>query len=130
MTTAEHQTHEQLWRELEGYAGMVAAEILEETEDEDERHDAIHEAADGSHYVIYTAEAWDVVNAARHRHHAIHDEATQRLTDMEGDKIGQDETIDNVITRLAFCILETLISRELEEQLEELEEEDADSEDE
>ncbi len=49
MTTAEHQTHEQFWRELEGYAGMVAAEILEETEDEDERQDAIHEAADGSH---------------------------------------------------------------------------------
>jgi len=53
MTTAEHQTHEQFWRELEGYAGVVAAEILEETEDE-------------------------------------------------------DENIDNVITRLAFCILEPL----------------------
>ena len=80
------------WNELEGYAGMVAAEILEETEDEDERHDAIHEAADGSHYVIYTAEAWDVVHAARHRHHAIHDEATQQLTDMAGDKIGRTRT--------------------------------------
>ena len=126
MTTEEHQTHEQFWRELEGFARSVAEEILDETEDEDERHDAIHEAADGSHYVIYTAKAWNVVHAARHCHHAIHDEATQQLTDIEGDKIGEDETLDNVITRLAFCILETLINRELEEQLEELEEEEED----
>ena len=116
--SADKNTTE-IWNELEGYAGMVAAEILEETEDEDDRQDAIHEAADGSHYVIYTAEAWDVVHAARHCHHAIHDEATQQLTDTGGDKIGEDENIDNVITRLAFCILETLINRELAEKLEE-----------
>ena len=128
MSTDKNTT--EIWNELEAFARSVAEEILDEAEDEDERNERVHESADQCHYVIYTAEAWDVVHAARHCHHVIHDEATQQLTDLAGDKIGEDENIDHVITRLAFCIVETLINQELAEKLEELEEEDDDEEDE
>ncbi len=65
----------------------------------------IHESVDGCEDVIYTAKAYDTVLDARTAAPEYFDRAHERLVETEGDRIGQDETIDDVITRLAYWII-------------------------
>jgi len=84
----------------------IAREAWEEYgNDEEAALEYIHESVDGSEHVIYTAQAYDTVLEARVLDPEVFERAHDSLTDTEGDRISRDETIDDVITRLAYWIL-------------------------
>jgi hypothetical protein len=96
------------------YAKEIADDVWEESDhDEDTARDWINERVDGVEHVIYYSKAWDLVYKMRGSEY--YDTAHNDLTDTEGDKIGKNETIDHVMCRLAYCILETIASERLEE---------------
>lgn len=88
----------------------TAIEIAEQAFEEcdNKRIDAlefIHESVDGCEDVIYTLQAYDTVIDARTTAPEYFDRGHERLVETEGDRIRQDETIDDVITRLAYWII-------------------------
>jgi len=84
----------------------IAREAWEEYgNDEEAALEYIHESIDGSEHVIYTLQAYDTVLEARITNPEIFDRAHDSLTDTEGDRIGKDETIDDIITRLAYWVM-------------------------
>ena len=101
-------------QDIRKWAEETAAEIAEECESEEERRDRLHETVDGCADVIYTAKAWDVVNAAR-QDSQLYDQAYESLTDTTGDRIGDGEDINNVIVRTAYWVLFYAGERALQE---------------
>jgi hypothetical protein len=73
--------------------------------DRDAAMDFIHESVDGCRDVIITARAWETVSSARINDSEVYDMAHSDLISTLGDKIQPDETIDNVVTRLAYWII-------------------------
>ena len=82
----------------------IADGIREETSCDDKREDLLWESVDGNEHVIYYGKAWNTVNAARDDSQ-LFDQAHDSLSETEGDKVGKNETLDNVICRLAFWII-------------------------
>ncbi len=74
-------------------------------ENEDEALEYIHESVDGCEHVIYTLQAYDTVLEARATDSEFFYTAHDRLVETEGDRIGKDETIDDIITRLAYWVM-------------------------
>lgn len=107
-------------KQYEDKAKSIVDHILEETQDRDEALDLLHEHIDGLQDVIYYSKAWDVVTAAR-QWSEVYDEAHGHLTETEGDKVQDNETIDNVIVRLAYWVFYVLAMPYFEEKLEGLE---------
>jgi len=74
---------------------------------EDGAIELIEERIDSCPDVIYTASAYEIVCDTRIYDYKTFEAANIMLQDTEGDRIYKDETIDNVIVRLAYCILYT-----------------------
>lgn len=97
-------------REIRKWANETAGEIRAEVVEEygslqiDRVEDALLERVDGCADVIYYSRAWDTVTAAR-SDSQLYDAAHESLTDTEGDRIGESESVDNVICRLAYWVL-------------------------
>ena len=93
------------WEET---ARQIAEEAWEEYKDNEEAAiEFIEESIDGCAEVIYTAEAYEVVCSARSYYYETFDAANMVLQDMGGDRIYDGETIDDIITRLAYWIIHT-----------------------
>jgi len=116
------------WKET---AQLLAEEAWEQFKDnEDKAEEFIWESVDGCAEVIYTAEAYEVVCDARVHDYDTFETANDTLRDTEGDKIHEGESVDDIITRLAFCIVYTqamecyweLVNKHKEEEEEEEEE--------
>ena len=91
------------WQET---ALEIAREALEQyNNDEEEAIDFIWESADGCENVIYTAEAYETVNDARTTDYETFEAANIELIEMGSNQIDKGETIDDLITRLAFLIV-------------------------
>ena len=91
------------WQET---ALEIAREALEQyNNDEEEAIDFIWESADGCENVIYTAEAYETVSDARVTDYYTFEAANIELIEMGSNQIGKGETIDDLITRLAFLIV-------------------------
>jgi len=91
------------WKET---ARQIAEEAWEEYKDNEEAAiEFIEESVDGCSEVIYTAEAYEVVCNARSCDYETFEMANDVLHDTEGDRIYDGETIDNIITRLAYWII-------------------------
>jgi len=91
------------WQET---ALEIAKEAFDEYKnDEEEAIDFIWESADGCENVIYTAEAYETVSDARVTDYETFEAANIELIEIGSDHIGKGETIDNLITRLAFLIV-------------------------
>ena len=98
--------------EVEKYAREAAQEAWEEGDREiDHATELMEETIGGCHLVIYYSSAWELVSTMRGTDY--YDTAHSDLVDMGGDRIGKDETIDHVITRLAYCILVVIAREEL-----------------
>ena len=98
--------------EVEKYAREVAQEAWEEGNCEiNNATEHMEQTIDGCHLVIYYSSAWELVSTMRGTDY--YDVAHSYLVDLEGDRIGKDETIDHVITRLAYCILVVIAREEL-----------------
>ncbi len=118
------------WKET---AKTIAEEAWEECKDnENAAVEFIEESVDGCAEVIYTAEAYEVVCDARVHDYDTFETANDTLRDTEGDKIYEGESVDDIITRLAFCIIYTqameyyweLVNKHKEEEEEEDKEEE------
>ena len=88
----------------------TALEIVKEAFDqykdnEEEAINFIWESVDGCGSVIYTTEAYETVNDARITDYETFEEANEELIEMGSNQIGKGETIDDLITRLAFLIV-------------------------
>ena len=93
------------WEET---ARQIAEEAWEEYKDNEEAAiEFIEESVDGCSEVIYTAEAYEVVCSARSYYYETFDMANDELRDTGGDRIYDGETIDDIITRLAYWIIHT-----------------------
>ena len=93
------------WEET---ARQIAEEAWEEYKDNEEAAiEFIEESVDGCAEVIYTAEAYEVVCSARSYYYETFDIANDALRDTGGDRINDGETIDDIITRLAYWIIHT-----------------------
>ena len=91
------------WQET---ALEIAKEAFDEYKnDEEEAINFIWESADGCENVIYTAEAYETVGDARVTDYETFEEANEELIEMGSNQIGKGETIDDLITRLAFLIV-------------------------
>ncbi len=105
--------------DYQNYARGIAEEAWDESEKDEERaRELIEQTIDGCYHVIYYSRAWDLVNVFRELspyNRDYYDQAHVSLMDTEGDKIGKDETIDNVMVRLAYWILEAIAMERLEE---------------
>ena len=110
------------WEET---ARQIAEEAWEEYKDNEEAAiEFIEESIDGCAEVIYTAEAYEVVCSARSYYYETFDAANMVLQDMGGDRIYDGETIDDIITRLAYWIIHTQAKDYYYELLEKHEEEE------
>jgi len=124
------------WEET---ARQIAEEAWEEYKDNEEAAiEFIEESVDGCAEVIYTAEAYEVVCSARSYYYETFDIANDALRDTGGDRINDGETIDDIITRLAYWIIHTeamdhyweLVKEHEEEEEEEEEEKEEEEEEE
>ena len=114
------------WEET---ARQIAEEAWEEYKDNEEAAiEFIEESIDGCAEVIYTAEAYEVVCSARSYYYETFDAANMVLQDMGGDRIYDGETIDDIITRLAYWIIHTQAKDYYYELLEKHEEEEEEEE--
>ena len=90
----------------EATARDIAEWAWEEFKDnEEEAINFIWESVDGCGSVIYTAEAYETVSDARVTDYETFEEANEELIEMGSNQIGKGETIDDLITRLAFLIV-------------------------
>lgn len=90
----------------EATARDIAEWAWEEFKDnEEEAINFIWESVDGCGSVIYTTEAYETVNDARITDYETFEEANEELIEMGSNQIGKGETIDDLITRLAFLIV-------------------------
>lgn len=90
----------------EATARDIAEWAWEEFKDnEEEAINFIWESVDGCGSVIYTAEAYETVSDARVTDYETFEAANIELIEMGNDHIGKGETIDDLITRLAFLIV-------------------------
>lgn len=85
--------------------------ICEETRDKDRARELAWGYAETDEWAIYTATAWDVVYSAR-QWPRVYAPAVSML-----DEMGYHGTLDNHICRLAFCILYSAITTELDVRL-------------
>lgn len=93
------------WKET---AKMVAEEAWEEYKDNEEAAiEFIEESIGGCAEVIYTAEAYEVVCSAASCDYETFEIADNELRDTGGDRIYDGETVDDIITRLAYWIIHT-----------------------
>jgi len=93
------------WKET---AKAIAEEAFGECgSNEDAAIEFIEESIDGCSEVIYTAEAYEVVYEARIRDYDTFETANDALRDTEGDRIYEGESVDDIITRLAYWIIHT-----------------------
>ena len=91
------------WQET---ALEIAKEAFDQyKDDEEEAIDFIWESVDGCENVIYTAEAYETVNDAWTTDYKTFEAANIELIEMGSNQIGKGETIDDLITRLAFLIV-------------------------
>ena len=91
------------WQET---ALEIAKEAFDEYKNnEEDAMDFIWESADGCENVIYTAEAYETVSDARVTDYETFEAANIELIEIGSDHIGKGETIDDLITRLAFLIV-------------------------
>ena len=91
------------WQET---ALEIAKEAFDEYKNnEEDAMDFIWESADGCENVIYTAEAYETVSDARVTDYYTFEAANIELIEIGSDHIGKGETIDDLITRLAFLIV-------------------------
>lgn len=89
---------------------ITAKEIAEEAFDEyknneEDAMDFIWESVDGCEDVIYTAEAYETVNDARITDYKTFEEANIELIETGENEIRKGETIDDIITKIAFLII-------------------------
>ena len=90
----------------EATARDIAEWAWEEFKDnEEEAINFIWESVDGCENVIYTAEAYETVSDARVTDYYTFEAANIELIEIGSDHIGKGETIDDLITRLAFLIV-------------------------
>ena len=92
------------WEET---AGANSGGSMEEYKDNEEAALNFEESVDGCAEVIYTAEAYEVVCSARSYYYETFDIANDKLRDTGGYRIYDGETIDDIITRLAYWIIHT-----------------------
>ena len=91
------------WQET---ALEIAKEAFDQyKDDEEEAIDFIWESVDGCENVIYTNEAYETVSDARVTDYYTFEAANIELIEIGSDHIGKGETIDDLITRLAFLIV-------------------------
>lgn len=110
------------WKET---ARQIAEEAWEEYKDNEEAAiEFIEESVDGCAEVIYTAEAYEVVCSARSYYYETFDIANDELRGTGYD----GETIDDIITRLAYWIIHTEAVDHYWELVEEHEEEEEEEE--
>jgi len=92
------------WEET---ARQIAEEAWEEYKDNEEAAiEFIEESVDGCAEVIYTAEAYEVVCSARSCYYETFEIANMYCRHGR-DRIYDGETIDDIITRLAYWIIHT-----------------------
>lgn len=102
--------------ELEKVAKEYAESIMAEYADDDDRQDAIHEYADQSQHVIYTARAIAICGNCNT------DDGESYLEEIYEKPFDGCETFDEVCTRLAYAVLYCAIQESLQELIEESEE--------
>ena len=87
-------------------AKAIAREAWEEFQDDEEAAiEFIEESVDGCEDVIYYTSAYETVNDARVTDYETFEKANEDLVEIGGNQIGKGETIDDLITRLAFLIV-------------------------
>lgn len=93
------------WKET---AQLIAEDAWEQFKDNEEAAiEFIEESVDGCAEVIYTAKAYDVVCSAASCDYETFEIADNELRDTGGDRIYDGETVDDIITRLAYWIIHT-----------------------
>jgi len=102
----------ELWQE----AKSIAESIMAEYDDDDDRQDAIHEYADQSQHVIYTARAIAICGNCNT------DDGESYLEDIYEKPFDGCETFEEVCTRLAYATLYCAINDALRELIDEQEE--------
>ena len=108
MIDEAQKTKEENKMSWEETARQIAEEAWEEYKDNEEAAiEFIEESVDGCAEVIYTAEAYEVVCSARSYYYETFDIANDKLQDTGGNRIYDGETIDDIITRLAYWIIHT-----------------------
>ena len=95
-------------------AGIAEAVLSEVKEYGGEAYDLAHQSVDGSEDIIYYSKAWNLVTAAREDSN-LYDSGHETLVETEGDKIQEGETVDNVMTRLAYWILFNAVMEKINE---------------
>ena len=114
------------WKET---AQLFAEDAWEQFKDnEDKAEEFIWESVDGCAEVIYTAEAYEVVCDARVHNYNTFEIANDNLQDTGGYRIYDGETIDDIITRLAYWIIHTEAMDHYWELVEEHKEKERDNE--
>ncbi len=87
-------------------AKAIAREAWGECKDDEEAAiEFIEESVDGCEDVIYYTSAYETVCDARLNDYDTFEAANLDLVDTGCDEIRKDETIDNVIVRLAYLII-------------------------
>jgi hypothetical protein len=74
-------------------------------------HDFCHEQADGSEYVIYYANAWDLVNMIRFTDRSLLDDAELALENIE-----LNDSLDTTMCLLAYEIIYQSLSLAVQEK--------------
>ena len=84
-------------------------------DDTQELTDIVHEIADGHQWVIYYADAWDLVSFVRQFDFSEYSEAQEIMED-----IGEETTdLDTLMTKTAYWIIFNVVHGAVQERLEE-----------
>lgn len=82
-----------------------AFELALEQDDLDSAVDYLNETIDGCEEVIYYNRAWNVVYGAR-EDSQLYDAGHDLLCELGLNTVAQEELLDSLMCRLAYCILE------------------------
>ena len=86
----------------------AVADIRNDVADGGDEYDLIHEYADGHQYVIYTGQAWDLVNLIRDADSELFFAAEEQFSDYGGG-FRCNNSWDECQRQLAFFIMTTAI---------------------
>lgn len=103
------------YSEISTEVAQIASEVVALIQNEGfDICDALHDHVDGSAYVIYYSNAWDLVHYARTHDYDVYSDAEDTFTELVDDIA----SLDDVITQMAYWVLFEMVRRDVERLLE------------
>jgi hypothetical protein len=99
------------YKEFNDYIDQLTAEYY--AEDYEDFSDYCHECADGSEYVIYYGNAWELVNMIRMSDYSILEDAQFAMSDFDI----KESSINSIMSLLAYECIYQQLSLAIQEKL-------------